>query len=112
MERSLDDEQLMRLRDEALNSIGSVGSEASHEHRDLEDKVQVYCRFRPFLRFELTKEDKKTKCCVAFHKSGKNALLKHGVDKPMKYDFDRVFQPSATQDQIFEAVGVSLVQGE
>lgn len=36
-----------------------------------------YCRFRPFIKFEMSDEtDKKAQCSVAFHKSLKNVLLK------------------------------------
>ena len=110
-------ERMLRIRSESQPSsiVGSVGATTIDRDRDavtdFGDNIQVFCRFRPFMRYELSGEDKKTKCCVAFHKSGKNALLKHGVDKPSKYDFDRVFQPSSTQENIFDVVGASIVQG-
>ena len=38
-----------------------------------------YCRFRPFIKFEMSDDtDKKAQCSVAFHKSLKNVLLKVG----------------------------------
>lgn len=74
--------------------------------------IKIYCRFRPFIKFELTNDaDRKAQCSVAFHKLGKNALLKHGVAKPIKFDFDRVFQPSSTQENVYEVVGAPTVEG-
>ncbi|KAG2382689.1 hypothetical protein C9374_005269 [Naegleria lovaniensis] len=53
--------------------------------------------------------DKKAQCSVAFHKSLKNVLLKYGVEKPMKYDFDKVFPMSTTTEQIFESIGLPML---
>ena len=43
--------------------------------------LSTYCRFRPFIKFEMSEEgDKKAQCSVAFHKSLKNVLLKVGIE--------------------------------
>jgi hypothetical protein len=70
--------------------------------------VTTYCRFRTFLKSE-TDVDKKMQCSVAFHKKGKNVLLKFGVERPIKFDFERVFPMSTSQDNMFQHVGRQAV---
>lgn len=74
--------------------------------------VTTYCRFRPFIKAEVPDSDsslKKTQCSVAFHKKGKSVLLKYGVERPIKFDFERVFPMSASQELIYQHVGRQCV---
>jgi len=45
----------------------------SMDHKSL----LTFCRFRPYVKAEVGNEDeKKLQCCAAFHKQGKNIMLK------------------------------------
>ena len=103
--------QAQRPRHNSIASITSTDSTEEYASNEPKD-VMGYCRFRPFIKFELSGDtDRKAQCSVAFHKLGKNALLKYGVEKPQKFDFDRVFSMSSTQVNLFDVVGVPVVQG-
>jgi DNA replication protein DnaC len=104
---SSDQNQPQLQRNRSFSQIGEVGNVLEDAaNRD----IMVYCRFRPFIKFELSDTDRKAQCSVAFHKLGKNALLRYGVEKPIKFDFDRVFSMSSTQESVFETVGIPVVQ--
>lgn len=80
------------------------------KNRSTSSLTLAYCRFRPFIKSEIdTKTDKKTQCSVAFHKLGKNVLLKVDPNKPEKYEYDRVFPMSTNQQQLFQIVGEPIL---
>lgn len=62
-------------------------------------KIRVYCRVRPLSNTELEREESKymvIKCVDEFQ------LIVNGKAGPKPYDFDSVFGPDSTQDQVFE----------
>lgn len=69
-----------------------------NELEDLKGKIRVYCRIRPFSRTE--KEDAE-KAKMAVDILDTMSLTVHGrIDHT--YNFDSVFGPDSTQDQVFD----------
>lgn len=55
--------------------------------------------------------DNVAKSSVAFHRNGRKFKCRHGIPKPVEYEFQRVFNMNSTQEQLFESIGVPVVQG-
>lgn len=68
-----------------------------NELEDMKGKIRVYCRIRPFSRTE--KEDAaKAKMCVEINDE-MSMTVRGRIDHT--YNFDSVFGPDSTQDQVF-----------
>ncbi|KAL9656503.1 hypothetical protein ABK040_005267 [Willaertia magna] len=77
-----------------------------------EFNIRVIPRFRPFLKSEVEGAgEEKPKCCAAFHKNGKNILLKYGVsdNTEYEYEFPSVLKTTSTQENVYEVVGPEIV---
>ena len=62
-------------------------------------KIRVYCRVRPLSNSEKEREESKhmvIKCLDEFQ------LVVNAKSGPKPYDFDSVFGPDSTQEQVFE----------
>ncbi|KAG2377717.1 hypothetical protein C9374_008802 [Naegleria lovaniensis] len=66
-------------------------------------QMRVCPRFRPFLKTdeECKNGEDKPKTSVAFHKNGKNFLIKNGLSEPLEFTFDKFLKSTATQDETF-----------
>lgn len=70
-----------------------------NELEDMKGKIRVYARIRPFSKTE--KEDAaKHKAC--YELVDEMSLLVHGPHGSRPYNFDSVFGPDSTQDQVFD----------
>jgi len=71
-----------------------------NELEDIKGKVRVYARIRPFTKKEAT-DALKNKMCVTIHDEFSLTVSgKAGREK--SFNFDSVFGPDSTQDQVFE----------
>ncbi|KAJ3676620.1 hypothetical protein LUZ60_004032 [Juncus effusus] len=92
-----------------LNKLTLQRREALNEFLDLKGNIRVFCRIRPFLS-----DDN-----FGFHRSifnldSQNLFLKVAETKSKKYNFDKVFLPSSTQEDVFceiEPVIKSAIDG-
>lgn len=69
-----------------------------NELEDMKGKIRVYCRIRPFSRTEKEDESKAKYC---FEIPDAMSVTIHGRIEH-HYNFDSVFGPDSTQDQIFD----------
>jgi Kinesin motor domain. len=66
----------------------------------LKGKIRVYCRIRPFSRTEKEDEEKFVPC---YKITDETSLTVGHIKNRMKdYNFDSVFGPDSTQDEVFE----------
>ncbi|KAG2387892.1 hypothetical protein C9374_000742 [Naegleria lovaniensis] len=76
-----------------------------------ESPMRVGVRFRPFLKSEVEScGSEKPKCCAAFHKNGKNILIKHGVSNSVEFTFERILKTTNTQEDVFATCGHEMMQ--
>ena len=71
-------------------------------HNELEDMkgaIRLYCRIRPLSNTELSREESKV---PILHAKDILTVELHGKNQPINYNFDSVFGPDSTQDQVFE----------
>ena len=71
-------------------------------HNQLEDMkgaIRLFCRIRPLSNNELSREE--SKIPIALSKDEFTVEL-HGKTQNVNYNFDSVFGPDSTQDQVFE----------
>ena len=75
-----------------------------------ENNVKVYCRFRPPNKEEMLaerKDPKKKSICIDIEDD--HTVLVEG-DTPKRYILDKIFQPLATQDEVFENTMKPLIK--
>ena len=70
-----------------------------NELEDLKGKVRVYCRVRPFSKSEKENEERSESCCRIVDDLSITVGLK---GRPKDYNFDSVFGPESTQDEVFD----------
>ena len=70
-----------------------------NELEDMKGKIRVYARFRPMSKTELENEERKDMCIKINDELSLTVGLK---GRPKDYNFDSVFGPESTQEQVFE----------
>ena len=70
-----------------------------NELEDIKGKIRVYARFRPMSKTELENEERKDMCIKIHDEFSLTVGLK---GRPKDYNFDSVFGPESTQEQVFE----------
>ena len=90
----------MRFNTESLPSLEDTESKGN---------VTVVCRFRPLNQKE---KDMNEKPCVDFASDGKTVIVKSQYDTmtPLNFNFDRVFSPDSTQNEVYEAAAKPIVE--
>eukprot|EP00698_Gefionella_okellyi_P019273 TRINITY_DN5888_c0_g1_i1.p1 TRINITY_DN5888_c0_g1~~TRINITY_DN5888_c0_g1_i1.p1 ORF type:complete len:5059 (-),score=1335.09 TRINITY_DN5888_c0_g1_i1:98-15274(-) len=103
---------VLQARQDIMNSVNSkYGFECNERKRlynviqELRGNIRVFCRARPFNAKELREREPAT--ILLFPKPTQVVLsqditARHGQGKERKFDFDRVFTPSASQEEVFE----------
>ncbi|KAK9815534.1 hypothetical protein WJX72_005298 [[Myrmecia] bisecta] len=96
---SVIESQAKRLEElETLYKDESILRKKMHNQmEDMKGKIRVYCRLRPMLKFEKDKGQS-----VALIVPDELSIEHMWKDKKREYQFDAVFEPAATQVQVFE----------
>jgi len=96
------------------NNSSKVMSGGHHHHSTAPQsnterlrRVEVVCRFRPQLRFEV---EMGGSMCVHFF-SDIRAVCMKSDKREIPFAFDRVFSCDYTQEQVFQHVGLPVVNG-
>ena len=72
------------------------------------ENIRVVCRFRPANEIEIEKGS----LCVSFQKDLKAILMSTPQSAgPVPFEFDRVFDCNASQGEVYEEIGLPIVQG-
>jgi kinesin family member C1 len=83
------------------------------------DKVKVYCRFRPQLQNEISKNGKS---CIQIDTNELNDEIKIIVPffffqlqddekkRDLSFYFPKIFQPTSKQEDLFNSIGISKTQ--
>ena len=70
-----------------------------NELEDIKGKVRVYCRERPFSKKEKADPEKFVDCCRI---TDDLSITVGAKGRPKDYNFDSVFGPNSTQEDVFE----------
>ncbi|KAF3326989.1 kinesin KP1 isoform X2 [Carex littledalei] len=70
-----------------------------NEYLDLKGNIRVFCRIRPFLPLESFPFQKSI-----FDLDSSNVFMRIAETKCKKYNFDKVFPPSSTQEEVFSEI--------
>lgn len=73
---------------------------------DMKGKIRVYCRLRPLNEKEIAEKERDVLTSLD------EFTVEHSWkdDKPKQHIYDRVFDGSATQEDVFEDTRVSLIE--
>ncbi|KAJ3684650.1 hypothetical protein LUZ61_013814 [Rhynchospora tenuis] len=82
-----------------LNELMVLRRDALNEYLDLKGNIRVFCRIRPFLPQETFGFQKSI-----FDLDFSNVLLRVAETKCKKYNFDKVFHPNSTQEDVFSEI--------
>ncbi|XP_074555914.1 kinesin-like protein KIN-14C [Curcuma longa] len=96
-------EKLKALTDAAdcYHDVLAENRKLYNEVQELKGNIRVYCRIRPFLSEEENKRQKTIEC---IGENGELVLVnpsKQGKDGKRMFNFNKVFGPSATQEEVF-----------
>lgn len=84
-----------KLKDESVRR-----KRLANELEDMKGKIRVYCRIRPFSKTEKAEADRAIACYKIFDEN--NIDIGVTKNKTKSYQFDSVFGPESTQDEVFE----------
>lgn len=109
----LHSEDIISKLSKEINKYKNIMQEAEklrrmlhNEIQDLKGNVRVFCRVRPAMFSEMSKEE----CSLKFvDENTIEVMNKETKDSKMKFVFDKVFTPEASQENVFKELS-QLVQ--
>lgn len=85
--------------DARMSHLNSLRRETLNHYLDLKGNIRVFCRVRAFLQDERCSHAKSV-----ITTDSSDLLLKVAENKSKRYNFDKVFHPHCTQDEVFSEI--------
>lgn len=82
----------------------SLRKRVHNELMDLKGNIRVYCRVRPVLEFEKKNNGAEMAADVTEYPVSNEITLTRDAASSNRFEFDTVFQPSTTQEEVFEDI--------